>query len=136
MTLVNHKDNEGHEEELNGEIMRIRTGIVGLGRSGWGIHGKALSDLSDLYMIHSVCEPVKERGKEAETEFGCQIYQNYSEFLSDDNLELVVITSPTQWHFQQAAEAIRADKHVLIEKPAVLNIAELDELIQLNHTSD
>ncbi len=116
-------------------MKRINTGIVGLGRSGWGIHAKALSNLQDQYCIHTVFDPIKARCKEAEEAFKCKSCSDYSEFLSDNNLELVVITSPTPWHFQQAVDAIKAGKHVVIEKPAVLETSELDDLIQWNKKS-
>lgn len=45
-----------------------------------------------------------------------------------DRLDVVCIATPDDRHFDLAATALKAGKHVLIEKPSVLSLAELDEL--------
>ncbi|MFM8252583.1 MAG: Gfo/Idh/MocA family protein [Planctomycetota bacterium] len=47
------------------------------------------------------------------------------------NVDLVFIASPDDRHFSAARAALQAGKHVLIEKPSVLSLTELDELNQL-----
>jgi predicted dehydrogenase len=46
-------------------------------------------------------------------------------------VDVVCIATPDHRHFEPARVALAAGKHVLIEKPSVLNLAELDELVQL-----
>jgi hypothetical protein len=46
-------------------------------------------------------------------------------------VDLVCVATPDDRHFAAAAAALRAGKHVLIEKPSVLTLAELDELERL-----
>lgn len=53
------------------------------------------------------------------------------EQLLDTPLEIVCVASPDDRHFDAARSAILAGKHVLIEKPSVLSLAELDELQRL-----
>ncbi|HLQ12142.1 MAG TPA: Gfo/Idh/MocA family oxidoreductase [Steroidobacteraceae bacterium] len=48
-----------------------------------------------------------------------------------DDVELVVIASPNETHFPLAALALRAGKHVVVDKPMVLSTLEADELIAL-----
>ena len=51
--------------------------------------------------------------------------------LAQSNLDVVCIATPDDRHFTAARAAIAAGKHVLIEKPSVLRLAELDTLIKL-----
>ena len=52
-------------------------------------------------------------------------------FFHDPDLHLVVIATPDSRHYQYAKSALLAGKHVLIEKPSVLDLYELDDLIRL-----
>lgn len=56
---------------------------------------------------------------------------NAVEQLVDGPVDAVCIATPDDRHFAAAKLAIEAGKHVLIEKPSVLRLAELDELQQL-----
>ncbi len=49
------------------------------------------------------------------------------------NLDVVCVATPDDRHFAAAQAAIAAGKHVLIEKPSVLRLQELDTLVQLAH---
>lgn len=46
-------------------------------------------------------------------------------------IDLVVITTPNQTHYQMVKEALLADKHVLVEKPLVASVTEAQELAAL-----
>jgi predicted dehydrogenase len=51
--------------------------------------------------------------------------------LADPRVEAVVIATPTVTHYELASAALRAGKHVLIEKPIATSVAEADELCSL-----
>jgi 2-hydroxy-4-carboxymuconate semialdehyde hemiacetal dehydrogenase len=48
--------------------------------------------------------------------------------LADDHVDVVLIASPNQVHAKQAAQALDAGKHVIVEIPAALNIADCERL--------
>jgi D-galacturonate reductase len=48
------------------------------------------------------------------------------------NVDFVCVATPDNRHFESARAALTAGKHVLIEKPSVLSLAELDELDRLS----
>jgi predicted dehydrogenase len=50
---------------------------------------------------------------------------------SDPDVDAVVLSTPTGTHFRLAGEALRAGKHVLVEKPLATSIAHCEELIRL-----
>ena len=55
--------------------------------------------------------------------------EDAGQFFADKELHLVVIATPDSRHYEYAHQALKAGKHVLIEKPSVLNLYELDHLI-------
>ena len=53
----------------------IKIGISGLGRSGHGIHIKGLKDLTDLFQIVAVFDPIKERTEDVKEDL--VLYKDY-----------------------------------------------------------
>lgn len=60
-----------------------------------------------------------------------QAFDDLDKILSDPTINVVYIASPNSLHYEQAHKALSADKHVILEKPAASNLAELDELFKL-----
>ncbi|GAB3252284.1 bi-domain-containing oxidoreductase [Larkinella harenae] len=60
---------------------------------------------------------------------------DYREVLNDSSINLVVITTRHQQHARMAREALRAGKHVFVEKPLAIYEEELDELIETQQQS-
>lgn len=114
---------------------RIRTGIIGLGRSGWLIHADALAD-HPSYQIAAVADPLPERRQEAKERFGCAAYESPEQLIADPNLELVVVASPSHLHVPQSIAAMRAGKHVVVEKPMAQTAAEVDTMIEVSRETD
>ena len=57
--------------------------------------------------------------------------RDYQELLSDSDLDAIAVVTPVATHFQIAKEALRAGKHVLVEKPLTATAREAEELIEL-----
>lgn len=62
-------------------------------------------------------------------------YGSYEELLADQDLELVYIASPHPLHYAQIKQVVLAGKHVLVEKPFVVTLAEAAELLSLARQS-
>jgi len=113
----------------------VKVGITGLGRSGWDIHANALAGMLDQFTLVAVCDPDPERQAEARERFDCRAYAEYLNLVADDEneneneIELMVIATPTQLHASDTIAALRAGKHVLVEKPMGKDLAEVDEMI-------
>lgn len=58
--------------------------------------------------------------------------QNVDEVLSDKDLDAVVIATPTITHFPLAKQALLSGKHVLVEKPMVMDKKQADELLKIS----
>ena len=107
----------------------IKVGISGLGRAGWGIHANALADLTDQFTVVAICDPKPERRAEAEERFGCRAYAGYADLVAEDEIELMIVASPSHFHVSDTGLALRAGRHVLVEKPMARNLAEVDEMM-------
>jgi scyllo-inositol 2-dehydrogenase (NADP+) len=114
----------------------IRVGITGLGRSGWGIHADALADLAEQFAVTAVCDPNPARQEQAQKRFGCRAYMECADLTADDEVELVVVATPSQLHLSDTTMALRAGKHVLVEKPMGKDLAEVNEMIAVAYATD
>jgi len=106
----------------------IRTGIIGLGRSGWNIHASLLEE-DPNFRVAAVADSLDDRRREAVDRFSCAAYADYHDLLADPNVELVVVAAPSHLHAPITIEALRAGKHVLCEKPMALSTQEADAMI-------
>jgi predicted dehydrogenase/threonine dehydrogenase-like Zn-dependent dehydrogenase len=60
---------------------------------------------------------------------------NYKEILSDDEVDLVLITTRHNLHAPMVIESLKANKHVFVEKPLALNSEDLKEIIAAHQSS-
>lgn len=76
------------------------------------------------------------KSRTAAVELGLPIgYESLDQLLADSSVDVVHITSPNRYHFQQARGALAAGKHVLCEKPLAMNSDESAKLLQLGRES-
>ena len=61
---------------------------------------------------------------------GIQAYDDYQTLLDDPSIDLVDICSPTDQHADMAMRALKAGKHVLVEKAIALTVREADQMIK------
>ena len=109
---------------------RVNVGIAGLGRSGWNIHARLLADLPDKYRVVAVSDPIDDRRKEAVEKFGCRAYSEFEGLIENEDVELVVIATPTHLHAPYTIKALEAGKNVVCEKPMATNLREADMMIE------
>jgi predicted dehydrogenase len=103
--------------------------VVGLGRAGWGIHVHQLRGRADARIV-AVVDPLEERRNEAAAEFGCKTYTSLGKMLAkQEDVEVVVIATPSKDHGRDTKKALKAGKHVVVEKPMALTLAEADSMI-------
>jgi scyllo-inositol 2-dehydrogenase (NADP+) len=108
----------------------IRYGVVGLGRAGWGIHVHQLRGRSDARIVAAV-DPVESRRDEAVAEFGCKAYKSLAALLKHDDIDVVVIATPSADHASDTKRSLHAGKHVICEKPIATSLAEADSMIKV-----
>ena len=73
---------------------------------------------------------LQRHGNEAKEKYpSVQIVRTLDEMLYDDKLELIVITTPNDTHFEYSMRALDAGKHVVLEKPFTITSADAKKLI-------
>lgn len=105
----------------------IQTTLVGFGFSGVTFHAPFLK-ASPRYAVRQV---VSSKDDALKLFPEAKVVPTLDTALQDDATELVVITTPSALHFEMASASIRAGKHVLLEKPAVVTVEEGEELMRL-----
>ena len=104
-------------------------GIVGYGGMGsW--HGNIVKDIDGL-TVKGVYDIKPERGEIAK-ERGFQSYHSLEELLSDEEIDIVLVSTPNDLHKPIAIQAMRAGKNVVSEKPVTLSSADLAEMIRVS----
>ncbi|MGO9196491.1 MAG: Gfo/Idh/MocA family protein [Acidimicrobiales bacterium] len=124
--------------ELTHRDRSIGFAVLGYGPyGGMGLyHGLAANATPGLEMI-AACDSDPARRKAAEEEFpGLRPYAGVAELSADEDVEVVVVATPPSTHFELARSLLGAGKHVALEKPMCLALAEADELLALARASN
>ncbi len=106
----------------------IRIGIVGLGRAGWGMHCFELKGREKKFRIVAGCDPLKDRRDRLVATYGAKAYKTVDELIADPNVELVDIANRQADHVPDALQALKAGKHVFLEKPIAVTYPEARKL--------
>ena len=109
-------------------MTRLSIGVTGLGRIGWE-HCKTIAGHAD-FTLAAVADPVAERRDEAATKFGCAVCATHEDLVRTQGLDAVVIATPTHLHRDMAVAAFAAGRHVLLEKPMAVSVAEARSIAQ------
>lgn len=105
----------------------IRVGVVGTGSLGYH-HARILRDLPSV-LFRGFFEANAERAGVVSRELGIRAFPTLDALL--DDVDAVSIVVPTSRHHEVAMAALRKGKHLLIEKPITVTLAEADELLAL-----
>lgn len=106
--------------------MTIRFGIIGLGNRGYKYALKTIQQSPDCE-IEMVCDVA---GKNFHQFEGVSTTRIYQEVLDNPNVDAVFIATPDGTHAEIIAACIRADKHILCEKPVEITEEKLKKIYQ------
>jgi phthalate 4,5-cis-dihydrodiol dehydrogenase len=79
--------------------------------------------------LTAACDPREQARLQFASEFRAPVYASIEELAADPAVEAVYIASPHQFHAAHTCIAARHRKHVLVEKPMALTMAECDVMI-------
>lgn len=114
-------------------MQTISAAIIGTGFMA-PAHTEALRRLG--VTVTGILGSSAEKSQRAAAALGIgRAYRNLDELLADTDVQVVHVTSPNRWHFAQASALLRADKHVLCEKPLAMNAGESAALVELARQS-
>jgi predicted dehydrogenase len=112
---------------------RLKVGVVG---AGVGVnHIAGYQELPELYSVEALCDINEDRAQEVAAKYRIpEVVTDYDELLRVD-LDIVDICTPSSLHFDQARRALRAGRHVVVEKPFASSLAEADALAEIERAS-
>jgi predicted dehydrogenase len=113
----------------------LRLGLLGLGY--WGPHyARLAAELADTRLIvacdlsHDAIELVRTRYP------GVRTTRDPADVIHADDVDAVIVSTPTSTHFSLTLAALESGKHVLCEKPLAMTARECDELIAAAEKAD
>lgn len=111
-------------------VKYINIGLIGAGRIA-GHHLRAISSCK-IFKVKAIADLDYNKGKVHAKKFGLNCYKHYDEMLKNENLDLVVILTPSGMHFQHGMDIIKKyKKHLVIEKPICMKPTEVRKLYKL-----
>ncbi len=109
-------------------MKRLGAAIIGCG-SIHGVHADAI-EASELGRLVCVVDIDKQRAQASAAKYDCRWYVDYLEAINDDEVDVVHICTPHYLHASMAIEAVRAGRHVLVEKPVAISVSQAQEMAQ------
>jgi len=106
----------------------IKTGIASYGMSGLVFHAPLLHVNKGFDMVKVVERSYK--GSKERYPY-IHVVKSYEELLQDDSLELIIVNTPDETHFEYCKMALEAGKHAVVEKPFTMKVNEAEMLISL-----
>lgn len=104
----------------------INAAIVGYGMAGKILHG-ALIGATEGIDVHTVVS--SDAGKVHADFPGARVTPSLDDALADPGIDLVVIASPDAFHADQAIAALQAGKHVVVDKPFAVTLADAKAVV-------
>ena len=106
-------------------------GMIGAGGSATTIHLPGYAVNPDVEIV-GITSLDGEASKNQATKYGIRfVFDTVDDLLSEPSIEAVSISTPPSTHEPLATQAVKAGKHVLIEKPVSISIESLDRIRDL-----
>ncbi|MBO9203970.1 MULTISPECIES: oxidoreductase [Niastella] len=110
----------------------IKVGLVGFGISAKVFHAPFITT-NNNYQLVAVVERNKQESKQLYP--FVQVVKDFSALLQNEEIDLVVITTPNETHFPYAKAALEAGKHVVLEKPVTNTSKEALQLLEIANSN-
>jgi predicted dehydrogenase len=107
----------------------IRAAIVGCGRIS-DLHEMGYRGREDACIV-AVCDTKRKNARVKAKAWGVdKVYTDYQKLLADPEIDLVELLVPHHLHAEMTVQACEAGKHVSVQKPMALTVAEADRMIE------
>lgn len=108
---------------------KLRVAILGAGLIAPN-HAAGFQEVSDLAQVVTVCDIDRENAENLAIMFDAQVTSDYREVLEDPRVDMVDILLPHHLHHEVAMQAIKAKKHLLLEKPVAVTYRQSLEICE------
>jgi predicted dehydrogenase/threonine dehydrogenase-like Zn-dependent dehydrogenase len=108
---------------------KISIAVIGAGSFAVNTHLPNLSQVKDKFVIHTILDHKGANAKNVANQFGAKYATtSFDEVLKDPQVDLVFITTRHDSHASMVLQALKAGKHVFVEKPLAITIEELEKI--------
>jgi len=108
-----------------------KLGVAVIGTGFWGRnHARVFKELEETELV-AVCDVNTERAKKAAEQFGVKGYTSVGKILKIKDVEAVTICTWSTDLAKEAFKALKARKHVLVEKPMATNVKQARKMLEI-----
>ena len=105
-------------------IIMLKVGFIGAGDIAY-LHGEGVKQSKDAELV-GIWNRTQAKAIEKAALFNCQVFETPEALI--DAVDVVYVLTNMETHHSYAKQAIEAGKHVLVEKPTAVTIAEIEDL--------
>lgn len=107
-----------------------KLGVAVVGTGFWGKnHARVYNELQETELL-AVCDIDAERARSVAAQFGAKPYTSFRKMLQDRNIEAISVATWSTSLAKVATEAVKAGKHVLVEKPMAASVGQAEKLLE------
>ena len=112
---------------------KLRFGIVGCGVIG-PVHAEAIASLPDAHLV-SVVDINPEQAQKLAGEYGATPYTQLQHMLDSEQVDVVIICTPSGLHGELACQVMRSGRHVIVEKPMEITREAIEEMLRVQQAT-
>jgi len=113
-----------------------KLGVAVIGVGGWGKnHVRVYKELASTELV-AICDVNAERAKDIASQFGVKAYTNSGRMVRNKEIEAVSVCTWSTKLAREAFKALKAGKHVLVEKPMATNTKQAEKLLETAEQND
>src|ERR1700733_14302543 len=106
----------------------VRVGLIGFGMAGQGVYGPGICGGAGMELACIL----ERRGTRADEKYpGIRVARTLDELLTDKEIQLCVIATPNDSHFDLARTCLLAGRNVVVDKPLAPTLVESEELVRI-----
>jgi len=106
----------------------VKTGICSYGMSGKLFHAPFI-EAHPGFELTAIVERSKNDSRARYP--NSKLYRSVDELINDASIELIIVNTPVQTHYDISKQAINAGKQIIVEKPFTVTSAEGEQLVKL-----
>jgi predicted dehydrogenase len=108
-------------------VSDLNIGVIGGGRIAQAAHLPALARAEGASLV-GICDPSPSLSERVSNRYEVPGFTEVEDLLALDGLDAVIVAVPDRLHLPLSVQALRAGKHVLVEKPLAGSVDEAEEL--------
>ena len=116
-------------------MKKIRLAVIGTGMAWERLHWPAIQELGDKYEVVALCNRTRADAENFAQSINLDfsnVYDDYHKMLKRDDIDAVNVLVPIEQNYDIAADVIKANKHLIAEKPLAATLEGAKKLVDLH----